>query len=87
MDDLKLFYGVVTDDDFDKMPNDINNIQNWCSRYEMKTNFEKCPVISFSRKKFPMTHNYKLSNNQLNRVVTIKGLGIIFDTTLNFHEH
>ena len=87
MDDLKIYYEVVTEEDFIKIQNDISKVQDWCVLNEMKTNLKKCAIISFSRKKFPMIYNYKINSNELSRVTTVEDLGIIFDTRLNFHEH
>lgn len=87
MDDVKLYCEIITENDSNLLQKDIINIQKWCLDNEMKTNSDKCAVISFSRKSFPMIYNYKINDNNLNRVNIIRDLGITFDAGLNFHEH
>ena len=53
----------------------------------MPLNIDKCQVLTFSRKKDPLTYAYELSSRVLTRVISKKDLGVIFDSRLVFDLH
>ncbi|XP_055614779.1 uncharacterized protein LOC129761101 [Toxorhynchites rutilus septentrionalis] len=50
-------------------------------------NPSKCSVISFSRKRSSIIFEYKLHGVKLDRVSTIKDLGVMLDSKLTFRDH
>ena len=62
----------------------LNAFVHWCSPNLLRLCPEKCSVISFSPTLSPILFNYTLSNSSLSRVMSIRDLGIIFDSRLNF---
>lgn len=69
------------------MQSDINYIEKWCKTNRLNLNVGKCNVVSYSRKKYPILFNYKVDNTLLQRVQTIKDLGVTFDEKLSFNNH
>jgi hypothetical protein len=53
----------------------------------MKINLDKTTIISFSRKTNSIYCNYKLYNNLVTRSQCVKGLGVLLDCKLYFHQH
>lgn len=53
----------------------------------MVLNATKCSVITFTRKRSTICFNYTLSNSSLNRVSSVKDLGVVLDCKLSFAEH
>lgn len=53
----------------------------------MQMNANKCKVISFSRRQSTTVFDYSLNSSSLERVSSIKDLGVILDSKLRFHEH
>lgn len=86
-DDLKIYRVISERSDTNKIQNDLNRIQNWCSRNFMALNTKKCYHIKFSRKKTSHTSTYKINDTILNTVNEIRDLGVIMDDKLNFKAH
>lgn len=86
-DDLKLIYGVQEDSDRVSLQSDIDRVHEWSSGNRLAFNVTKCAVISFSRARNPLCYNYCLGTEPILRVNSIRDLGVILDTQLNFHEH
>ena len=88
-DDVKIFKKVVNLDDARILQNDINTITAWCDANKLQLNKSKCNVISFTRRR-EITYqyfNYNINGHTLNRVQTIKDLGVTFDSKLTFENH
>lgn len=47
----------------------------------------KCSVISFGRRRTLLQFNYGLAGVELQRVTTVKDLGVLLDTKLTFKDH
>jgi hypothetical protein len=62
-------------------------VQNWCLHNSMKLNLSKTTIISFTRKTNSIYFNYKLCNNPVARSHCVKGLGVLLDCKLYFHQH
>lgn len=66
---------------------DIERLISWCQINGMQTNTAKCKLISYTRGQSPMRFNYSMNHTLLERVSSIKDLGIILDSKLRFTEH
>lgn len=86
-DDLKLFYAVNSVSDCGVLQQDIDAVAGWSQANRLFFNTKKCKVISFSRSKCPLAYTYLLSNDPIDRVQTIRDLGLELDTKLDFHGH
>lgn len=86
-DDLKLALEVKCKSDCFKLQSDIDAIHRWSVDNRMFFNPDKCFVMTFDRKRDPFHHTYKLNDDVIKRVSTIKDLGVTFDRGLTFHDH
>ena len=86
-DDLKVYRTVSSVIDCLALQTDIDAVHQWCQLNGMVVNLNKCKVISFSRSASPLTYCYTYDSNELDRVNSIKDLGLSIDRKLNFSEH
>ena len=54
---------------------------------KLDLNVNKCRVVSFHRKKYPVHYEYKFNNVVIDRVYQFEDLGIILDDNLSFIQH
>ena len=86
--DRKLFKDINSYVDFMQLHEYLSRIINWCNINQLFLNFDKCFIMSYTRKLQPLYFNHSLTDDNLcNRVYHIKDLGIIFDATLSFMNH
>lgn len=86
-DDLKLFLPVTKAEDCVVFQRDIDAVLDWSKKNKLPLNVSKCKTITFSRSRTPITTAYRLGDEQLERVTTIRDLGLTLDSGFNFHEH
>lgn len=86
-DDLKIFRVVSSALDCCALQADVEQVVDWCHRNGMEVNVQKCSVITFTRLFSPIVFSYTLRNCALERVSSVKDLGITLDTKLRFTEH
>ncbi|KAG6444118.1 hypothetical protein O3G_MSEX003195 [Manduca sexta] len=86
-DDLKLYSAVSGLDDCKAIQNDINAIVAWSEANLLHFNESKCKVITFTRVRQPLTFNYTINDNRIERVDKIKDLGLLLDSRLDFRQH
>lgn len=53
----------------------------------MKVHAKKCKVVSFSRSRDPLRFEYTVERRALDRVTSIKDLGVTVDRKMRFNEH
>ena len=46
----------------------LDKISNWCYNFKLPLNSQKCNVMSYSRKLNPITYDYTINNNILQRL-------------------
>ena len=86
-DDLKIYRCIESVDDCEKIQDDLDNLISWCNLNGMEFNTKKCKVITFHRKSNIIEFKYVISGDILERVNSIKDLGVLFDGGLSFNEH
>ena len=86
-DDVKLFAKITNPFEASKLQRDLTNFESWSHDNGLTINIGKTSVISFYRGRSFIYYDYKLLNNRVDRVNTIRDLGVIFDTTLSFSDH
>jgi len=68
----------------------IDKVKQWCDEWLLPLNVSKCNVMSFTSK-INLYTSYcirnKDSRHTIQKVDSIKDLGILFDTRLNFKDH
>lgn len=86
-DDLKVYKVIKSSDDVDDLQKDLTTLSTWCQDNKMQLNFEKCTVISFSRK-LKSTNPYYLLDNKVVKVASVvRDLGVFLDNKLSFVSH
>lgn len=86
-DDLKIFRKILCDSDANLLQNDIDNIFNWCVKNKLDLNISKCCIVSYTRKSKPLLNSYNINSISLLRNSSVKDLGVIFNSNLDFSEH
>lgn len=86
-DDLKIFRVIQSCLDCCALQQDIDSLVRWCTLNGMQVNVTKCCAISFSRLHEPLRYDYIIGNSSLQRVDTVKDLGVIIDSKVRFNEH
>ena len=46
-DDLTIYVIIKNDDDRSKLQNELNNLDNWAAKWQLKINYQKCHIIHF----------------------------------------
>ena len=65
----------------------LSNLAIWSHDNNIKFNATKCKVLSITRKKNPVNHNYQLNSSKLLRVKEEKDLGVIVKDNLSWDSH
>lgn len=86
-DDLKIFSNIYNIDDCITLQQQIHKIEGWCTSNKLEMNVTKCKVVTYTRKTTRNEFPYTFNNTALARGQTIKDLGILFDSKLDFVEH
>ena len=86
-DDLKIYYKICDESDCNKLQADLSTIHEWCNKFRLSLNINKCNVVSFTRKLNKIQYEYTISGANLVRRDSFKDLGVTFDSHLSFREH
>lgn len=86
-DDLKISRTIISSLDCELLQRDIYALMNWCALNGMLVNTSKCKVISFTKSRTSLTHDYHMNGTVLDRVDSIRDLGIVIDRKVRFNEH
>lgn len=86
-DDLKLYTVSRTDHDTLALQSDLCTLNTWCDTNGLRLNTDKCKSIIFSNRRTPSTARYMIGGQELERVESIRDLGVNFDTKLKFDVH
>ena len=84
-DDMKLYLEIRAPGDSLTLQKNLDIISNWCAQNGLTLNVSKCNVMTFSRKL--LLHDYSLNGEVINRVDSIKDLGVLFDQKFYFTDH
>ena len=89
-DDTKLYRAVTTDLDCLSLQQDIDNIEEWASKWQLKFHPKKCKTMRIGDK-YPK-YNYTMTAEdgtivQLEETVVEKDLGVVVDNKLTFSHH
>lgn len=86
-DDLKLYRTVKSYLDCLALQVDLDTLMRWCDRNGMTAHAKKCKVLSFSRSRNPIIADYCMNGQRLDRVDSIKDLGVVVDNKMRFNQH
>ena len=83
-DDLKIFRCIASLIDCAVLQEDINRLAEWCTLNGMEVNTKKSKIISFGRLLAQTHYEYTVQDKTLDRVESIRDLGVLFDKKINF---
>ena len=66
---------------------DLDSVSNWCVKNNLQLNIKKCQTFSLYRGNNLLNYTYDINSINLNRVITMKDLGLVLDRKLNFMSH
>ena len=86
-DDTKIFGAVNCARDCESIQTTLSNMDEWTQVNNINFNASKCKILTVTRKKQPLVHDYTLNNKQLEHVTEEKDLGVIVTSTLLWDKH
>lgn len=86
-DDLKIYQPISKVDDCSLLQSHLNRVAVWSRTNCLSLNAKKCQTISFSRRHTHIDFTYSVDGVNLQRVSTVKDLGVHIDSKLTFKTH
>lgn len=77
-DDTKLYSIINNQNDAINLQENLDRFSTWCHQHLLPVNINKCNAIYFTKKKYPLVFNYKINNIIINRVDSVRNLGVLF---------
>ena len=86
-DDAIIYLTIENQHQTQQLQEDLDKLGEWASSWMMELNTQKCQVITVSRKRNNIQHQYSLNNTPLTAVSSSKYLGITITTDLKWNQH
>lgn len=86
-DDTALYLSLTVSSHSSLLQQDLHQLEQWESKWEMKFNPSKCQVIQITKRKLVISTKYRLHNTFLETVSSAKYLGVTISSDLNFNKH
>lgn len=86
-DDKKVFLKINDTLDCVKIQNDLNNLSVYYIKNRISVNIAKCLQVTFTRKTKPINYTYYLNNVAINKVNSVRDLGVRLDSKMMLVEH
>lgn len=86
-DDLKIYRNISDSEDCKLLQEDLDRLASYCNTNKLFLSIPKCKVITFTKKLNVTYFNYSLGSANLERVKTVRDLGVLFDDRLHFDQH
>jgi Reverse transcriptase (RNA-dependent DNA polymerase) len=86
-DDIKILRTISCNDDVALLQSDLDGLLVWADVNMLELNVEKCFCITFARIFNLIDSSYTIMDRTLNKCGSIKDLGVIMDSKLDFREH
>ncbi|KAG7295266.1 hypothetical protein JYU34_022268 [Plutella xylostella] len=86
-DDKKIFYKIRDQQDHDAVQADLEALCRYYHNNKITVNVRKCMCISFTCKPKPSYFNYTFNDTIIERVSSVRDLGIILDSKFLLSEH
>ncbi|XP_054752468.1 uncharacterized protein LOC129258037 [Lytechinus pictus] len=86
-DDCLLYRKIQSQDDANKLQEDLDSLQKWESDWLMKFNSQKCQTISVTNKRNPLNMTYSIHDQPLQKVSSAKYLGVHIHQNMKWNHH
>jgi len=86
-DDVKIYREVRSTSDADLLHADLARLVDWSSTWKLQLNAAKCKSFTITLKRMPIVNHYSISGEILDRVTTMRDLGVVLDQKLTFESH
>ena len=84
--EAKLFSFIKCWEDSLALQKDLDNLTQWMDVWLLRLNIGKCKAVSYGRRPKICT-NYNISGEIIEKIESIKDLGVTFDNKLKFDDH
>jgi hypothetical protein len=86
-DDTIIYVTIATTSDANTLQADLDKLASWEAKWMMDFHPAKCQVLTVTRKRKSITHNYTLHGTSLEHVKSAKYLGVTFSSDLRWNTH
>ena len=86
-DDSLIFRPIKTNDDCLQLQRDIDALEQWENKWQMKFRPDKCKLLRFTRSPSPIPFTYTLHNLPLESIPSQKYLGVTLQQDLKYKKH
>ncbi len=86
-DDCVIYKNILRNDDINFVQNDMNTLDIWQEKRQMKFNASKCFLLRITHKTNPITASYKLGNEILQDTKSHSYLGEEITNDLKWNSH
>lgn len=86
-DDLKIYKNIAVQTDCLDFQKDLDCFSEYCTVNKLHLNISKCYSITFTKKKLVKNFDYFLGNTALNKVSSLRDLGVNLDSKLHLDTH
>ena len=88
-DDAKLYHKINSEEDCQKIQEDLNRLQSWAKKWQLRFHPQKCTVLSLGRNRYEYEYHMVTANEvvPLDKPDYEKDLGVLIDRGLTFEEH
>ena len=86
-DDTIVYFTISSDTDAANLQKDLDKLAEWETKWLMKFHPDKCNVLTISKKRSPIKHNYILHGHTLEHVPSAKYLGCTISSDLKWGKH
>jgi len=86
-DDCLLYRIITSKEDTIQLQHDLDQLQEWADKWQLKFNVTKCTIMRFTRSLSPIIFNYKLGSHSLGTSNQHPYLGVILDSKLQWTPH
>ena len=86
-DDLKVYRIIKDASDSSELQLSLNKLHEWVDTNNLSFNVNKCKFISYHRSRDPFLFDYYLKNARIERIFSVKDLGVVFKFDMSFNLH
>ena len=86
-DDVLIMRSIITPNDHQILQNDLTKLDVWLATWQMPFNLAKCEHLTVTNKPHPSIYHYKINDYTIQKVESIKYLGLTISHNLSWLPH